>query len=213
MFSTPWIIRILSGLTTYFGLVGYTDRPQGQLFQMMVDDSTTTTTTTTTTKTDILQVRPSLVKGAGRGLFVNTSFLPKGTVLGTYPGVVLPLQPHLNKLRAYPQCETYIWRFSDSQMVIDPTNSVGVLDDTCRGGNPNMVGSEFLFQTIGSVLFKPVPTTLCRINEPPKGFDVNVITTEDLSTRSVTFLLERDVYEGEELFIDYGLTYDRSNYR
>ena len=27
-----------------------------------------------------------------------------------------------------------------------------------------------------------------------------------------TFSLQRDVYEGEELFIDYGVSYDRSRY-
>jgi hypothetical protein len=60
--------------------------------------------------------------------------------------------------------------------------------------------------------FVQVPTTVCRINEPPKGRDVNVITSEDRDSRTVTFILERDVYEGEELYIDYGLSYDRSMY-
>ena len=67
-----------------------------------------------------------------------------------------------------------------------------------------------LFQSLLS--FMQVPTTLCRINEPPQGRDVNVVTNEDLQARTVTFTLERDVYEGEELFIDYGLSYDRSMY-
>ena len=67
-----------------------------------------------------------------------------------------------------------------------------------------------LFQTL--LAFLQVPTTLCRINEPPKGRDVNVVTNEDRDARTVTFVLERDVYEGEELYIDYGLSYDRSMY-
>jgi SET domain-containing protein len=33
-----------------------------------------------------------------------------------------------------------------------------------------------------------------------------------LNDRTVTFQLERDVYTGEELFIDYGFSYDRSMY-
>ena len=57
-----------------------------------------------------------------------------------------------------------------------------------------------------------VPTILCRINEPPKGFDVNVVTDEDSQNRSVVFSLERDVYPGEEFYIDYGPSYDRSGY-
>ena len=63
-----------------------------------------------------------------------------------------------------------------------------------------------------ALTFLTVPTTLCRINEPPKGRDVNVVTNEDRDARTVTFSLERDVYEGEELYIDYGLSYDRSMY-
>lgn len=42
--------------------------------------------------------------------------------------------------------------------------------------------------------------------------DVNVVTDEDLKNRIVTFSAERDILPGEELFIDYGLTYDRSGY-
>ena len=53
---------------------------------------------------------------------------------------------------------------------------------------------------------------LCRINEPPLGRDINVVTDEDREKRQVVFSLERDVYSGEELYIDYGLSYDRSQY-
>jgi hypothetical protein len=71
---------------------------------------------------------------------------------------------------------------------------------------------EFFDAISGLGLWSGVSTALCRINEPPKGKDVNVVTEEDLETRTVTFFLERDVFEGEELHIDYGLTYDRSGY-
>ena len=188
-----WLIRIASAVTTYFGFVAYEDRPRGKL---LVDPSW-------------LAVRPSSVPGAGLGLFATTS-LPKNTILGTYPGVVLPLQQNLAKLQAYPLCEGYIWRFSDNQKIIDPTDARGELQITCHGGNPMTPLSCWLFSTI--LPFINVPTTLCRINEPPKNKDVNVVTTEDLSERTVTFSLERDVYEGEELFIDYGVSYDRSRY-
>ena len=70
--------------------------------------------------------------------------------------------------------------------------------------------SQVFFSSVLS--FVQVPTTVCRINEPPKGRDVNVVTEEDRESRTVTFILERDVYESEELFIDYGLSYDRSMY-
>jgi len=83
----------------------------------------------------------------------------------------------------------------------------------CKGGNPSQPLSVAFFNILSALgLFPGVSTALCRINEPPKGSDVNVVTEEDLETRTVTFALERDVYQGEELHIDYGLTYDRSSY-
>lgn len=188
-----WGIRVASAVSTYFGFVAVVDRPRGQL---LVDPA-------------CLEMKESMVPGAGLGLFVTTT-MRRGTVLGTYPGAVIPLQQNMNKLRAFPQCEGYIWRFSDNQFVIDPTNTQGNIEDFCKGGNPSMPLSVALFQTLLS--FVQVPTTLCRINEPPKGRDVNVVTDEDRDARTVTFSLERDVYEGEELYIDYGLNYDRSRY-
>ena len=98
-------------------------------------------------------------------------------------------------------------------MVIDPTNPRGILEDNVFGGNPSQPGSVFLLELISKVaLTRGSPTTLCRINEPPRGRDVNVVIEEDLVKRTITFALERDVDKGEELFIDYGLNYDRSHY-
>lgn len=190
-----WALRIASAGLTYLGFVAYADRPKGPL---LIDNPTQS-----------LQIKPSLVPGAGLGLFAGTT-IRKGTVLGEYPGVVIPLQQNLDKLRQYPMCEGYVWRFSDNQFVIDPTDRYGNIQDVCLGGNPSMVLSVAIFSTL--LRFVSVPTTLCRINEPPKGRDVNVITEEDLVTRKVTFIVERDVYEGEEFYIDYGLSYDRSMY-
>lgn len=188
-----WAIRTFSAVSGYVSIVGYLDRPRGKLNIRGTD----------------VEIKQSTIEGAGLGLYAAT-WLRKGTELGTYPGVVLPLQQNLGKLRKFPSCEGYIWRFSDNKFVIDPTNNIGALDPICRGGNPSMPGSCFLFQTVFSAL--TVPTTLCRANEPPLGKDVNVVTEEDLDRRRVVFYLERDVYPGEELFIDYGLSYDRSFY-
>lgn len=190
-----WAVRLASAGLAYVGLVAYADRPRGRL--ALEDPSRS------------IQVRESLVPGAGLGLFA-ASTLRRGTVLGGYPGVVIPLTQNLGKLRDHPACEGYIWRFSDNQFVIDPTDRQGEIRDVCLGGNPSIPLSVAIFATL--FRFMSVPTTLCRINEPPKGRDVNVITEEDLNARTVTFVLERDVYEGEELYIDYGLSYDRSMY-
>ena len=187
-----WALRATSALTSYFGLVGYLDRPQGKLMD----------------KADAcLDVKQSTVPNAGLGLFAKVS-LPKDTVLGTYPGRVIPLRQNLDKLAKYPQCEAYVWRFSDNQYVIDPTNTHGILDDMCRGGNPSMPLSVQWHE----ILNLQTPTTLCRINEPPLGKDVNVVIEEDCDNRRVVLALERDVLAGEEFFLDYGLSYDRSRY-
>ena len=189
---TLWGIRAASAVLSYVGFVGYFDRPRGDL---CVDDSQ-------------IEIKASTVPGAGLGLFARTR-LPRGTVLGTYPGVVIPLSQNLVKLQKHPECEAYIWRFSDNAFVIDPTNEVGKVDDVCIGGRDGLPGSQWLFS---NVLRLSVPTALCRINEPPLGKDVNVVTDEDLQGRFVTFSLEREVAPGEEFFIDYGLSYDRSMY-
>jgi hypothetical protein len=208
-----WTLRIASATASYIGLITALDRPRGELlllnetgnwglFQKRQQEG----------KERILEVRPSLVVGAGLGLFAAAD-LPQGTVLGTYPGVVLPLQQNLIKLRLYPACEAYVWRFSDNQYVIDPTNHSGVLDDVCVGGNPSTPLSQWLFASPPyRTIFGGTATDLCRINEPPRGFDVNVVTDEDRNRRCVTFTLERDVSKDEELYIDYGLSYDRSLY-
>lgn len=188
-----WALRAASAVTSYVGIIAIIDRPRGKLLYP-----------------DHLVVQESTVPGAGLGLFAAMD-LPKGTSLGTYPGVLLPLQQNLSKLRAYPACEGFIWRFSDNRFVIDPTNSVGELDDVVIGGNPSLPGSLWLFRNVFSKI-RTVPTALCRINEPPKGRDVNIVTDEDLKKRTVIFSVERDVAAGEELFIDYGLSYDRSMY-
>ena len=219
-----WGIRCLSAIITYFSLIYFLDRPRGELYLPVVDNNDNGNG-----NDGMLQVKQSNVENGGLGLFATQYIIPKGTILGEYPGIVVELEPHISKLNAHPQCEAYIWRFSDNKYVIDPTNSKGILDDICIGGNPNSFLSQWFFTNIinnnnssndnsngnndsNTKSSIGVPTTLCRINEPPKGYDVNVITTEKTNERKVIFEVERDIYPNEELFIDYGLTYDRSQY-
>jgi hypothetical protein len=189
--SSLWAVRITSALASYVGLVTFLDRPRGT-FHLEPHE---------------YEIRPSSVDGAGLGMFAARD-LPEGLVLGSYPGVVLPLSPNSIKLQRHPHCEAYVWRFSDSRLIIDPTDENGQCQDSCRGGNPNVPFSTLICHWLAP----PVPTTLCRINEPPRGKDINVITNENLVDRTVTFCLERNVGAGEELFMDYGLSYDRSGY-
>ena len=55
-----------------------------------------------------------------------------------------------------------------------------------------------------------VNTMLARINEPLPKKDVNVYTK--ITSNGVEITTERDIFAGEEIFIDYGSKYDRSDY-
>lgn len=193
-----WPLRFTSAVLSYVALIGFFDRPRGELHAIL---------------DDMIEIKQSNVPGAGLGLFAKVP-LPKGTVLGTYPGVLVPLSQNLPKLQTFPACEGYIWRFSDNRYVIDPTNAQGEIEDACRfGGNPSLPGSIWICRNIIPLFLDvSVGTALCRINEPPRGRDVNVVTNEDQNSRTVTFMLERDVWPDEEFYIDYGLSYDRSRY-
>jgi len=100
--SSPSDIRIpsvvgsvASAVVTYVGFVAYYDRPRGRLGDEILEGT---------------QVRHSGVPNAGLGLFATRDF-EEGTVLGTYPGVVVPLRQHSEyKLRRFPNCEGFVWR-------------------------------------------------------------------------------------------------------
>ena len=191
------MVAALSSTLTYTSLIAYFDRPRGSL---VIPNPQST-----------LLIQQSRVPGGGLGLFVTQS-LPKGTILGTYPGVVRPAETVNNgKYRQYPQAISYCWRFTDNKFVIDPTDSQGNIQDYCLGGSSEVPLSNIIFSTILS--FWKVNTALCRINEPPIGAGgCNVSAKERLETREVVFELIQDVVSGQELYLDYGLDYDRSRY-
>ncbi len=186
--------QLTSAMASYFAFLSYFDRAQGKI---ALDLSN-------------FEARQSQVEGAGLGLYTTTS-MSEGTILGTYPGVVRPAQNYMKKYNNVPDAGTYAWRFTDNEFFIDPTNCEGILCDYCMGGTDDFPLSYFLHEKI---LPSKVPTLLARINEPPiGGGGCNVRTEENLKKREVIFELSRDVSAGEELFMDYGLSYDRSNYR
>ena len=143
-----------------------------------------------------LRVGPSSVPGAGRGVFAGAD-LPYGTILGGYPGRLLsPLQYEQKRL-VVPACSSYCWVLDD-QRALDPTDERGVLIEPL----PRLA--------LAGLALGEVPTTLALINEPSLGMDVNVATDQQGS--ALLFQTARDVVSGEELFLDYGPTYDRSGY-
>lgn len=115
------------------------------------------------------------------------------------------------KCRQYPQAIGYSWRFTDSKYIIDPTDNNGEIQNVCYGGSSEVPLSNIIFPTLLS--FWNVNTALCRINEPPIGAGgCNVSAKENLDKREVIFELIQDVVTGQELYLDYGLDYDRSRY-
>lgn len=132
--------------------------------------------------------------------------------------VIRPLEANLSKLKEYSQCEAYIWRFTDNLKVIDPTDSKGNIQNYCMGGSSSTPFSYFFMENILGSFNRGTPTLLARINEPPPVSSsivtagVNVRTEQNLDTREIAFILARDVYRDEELFMDYGTSYDRSSY-
>lgn len=190
------LTQAISGISTYIGLVAYYDRPRGSL---KIDES-------------LITMKQSQVKNAGLGLYA-TCALPSGTILGSYPGVIRPTRSakFLQKFESIPQTSIYTWRFTDNEACVDPTNKEGLLLDKCYGGSDDYPLSYFIHETL--FRWMSVSTVLARINEPPiGGGGCNVRASENLETREVVFELSRDVYAGEEFFMDYGLTYDRSSY-
>ena len=194
--SSSLATQCFSGLVTFVSLVTVFDRPRGQL---SIDPET-------------LSVLPSNVPGAGLGLFV-TRDLPCGTILGTYPGVLRPAHKHMKKYNKIPEIGTYTWRFTDNKEFIDPTDQFGVLGPLCLGGTDDFPLSYFIHQVLLKDVWS-VSTMLARINEPPMGVGgCNIMAEENLKLRTVTFTTSRNIYAGEELYMDYGITYDRATYR
>ena len=146
-------------------------------------------------KTDLVEVRRSSVPKANLGVFTR-SFIPKGTVLGTYPGFAKEPEDALRSKAndaARDSAKRYMWMIADD-LVLDPTNEQGQLD----------LEIPYLFG-----LYR-ASTLMARINEPPPKADCNIITR--VSGVQVELVAERDLFADEELFIDYGNLYDRRDY-
>lgn len=144
---------------------------------------------------DLLSIRKSTVPKSNLGLFALKT-IPKGTIIGEYPGYLINVNDTLYKKKddkARASAQKYMWALTD-ELVLDPTNKLGILD----------LELSYLFGLL------KVPTTIARINEPPPGKDCNVATSIDGARVIVT--ADRDIFADEEIFMDYGRTYDRSDY-
>lgn len=155
-------------------------------------------------KSDLIAIQKSTIKNANLGVFAVKT-IPAGTIVGEFPGFVTSMNDALASKKddaARKSAQQYIWDLSDGN-VLDPTNAEGILE----------LELSYFFG-----LYK-VDTSMARINEPimrkdnliPMGkYDCNVFTR--VIQGKLEVIAERDIFPGEELFMDYGNRYDRSSY-
>ena len=147
--------------------------------------------------TNLVDIRRSSIPGANLGLYASRT-IPAGTLIGTFPGIVKPLEDALGGKRsddARGRCKRYMWAV-DSHRVLDPTNDDGELE----------LKLKFWLG------LKSVDTMVARINEPVHGSNCNVYTHVSGDGKLVEVFAERDIFADTELFMDYGNTFDRSTY-
>jgi hypothetical protein len=145
--------------------------------------------------TSLVQLRKSTIPGAELGLFAK-EIIPEGVVLGTFPGYVKDVGVALESKKdddSRAAARRYMWALSEDT-VLDPTNEYGKLD----------LELSYLFGLV------KVNTMIARINEPSPGKDCNVFAR--MKGPVVEVVTERTIYAEEEIFIDYGRSYDRSDY-
>jgi hypothetical protein len=134
---------------------------------------------------------------AGRGLFAAAD-IPKGTCIGEYPGCRVSKGgawlARKEGEAAVVLASRYAWTLANGDL-LDPTLPNGELPER--------------LVALGGLIQKP--TLLALINEPPPSIDVNLLPI--VTDSSVSFVAERDIYSGEELWVDYGPLYDRRHYR
>jgi hypothetical protein len=101
------------------------------------------------------------------------------------------------KANTSPGARDYCW-MSDNGNYLDPTDADGKVS--------NWPGP-------GTVWFFPVDTTLSRVNEAPVGIASTNVMTEDVDRgNGIAYIASRDIFAGEEVYVDYGQQFDRSTY-
>jgi hypothetical protein len=147
-----------------------------------------------------LEVKQSLLgEGAGMGVFAQHA-IPAETTLGAYPGVARNDVAMTAKSIVAPMSRYYCFSTRPG-CILDPTG-----DDGYPSARPTPCNVFWPFQ---------VDTTLSYVNEPSLQFRTNVRVEDDPDDPMVglIFVSDRDIEAGEELFIDYGVSYDRSDYK
>ena len=136
---------------------------------------------------------PAWACNVSRGVFAKAD-IPTGTVLGSYPGRRRSSSQVVQKAQYAPQTKQYVYCLGDA-VLLDPTDQHGQPSDRPSPGLP----------------WFSIDPSMAYVNEPALGSSVNVETADGLDG-DVVFRAVSDLREGEELYIDYGNTYDRSTY-
>ena len=135
-----------------------------------------------------MQARPSAIHNLG--VFVK-EHISEGTVIGAYPGFKRSRADLDAKVSKWPAAKGYVFA-SNAGWFLDPTNSEG--------------------RVAVEKLWRLADTTLAYVNEPQKGQDTNISMADGSDELDVLFVASRDIGPSEELLVDYGKFYDRSQY-
>lgn len=146
---------------------------------------------------DLLEVKRSNIPNAGEGVFAKKD-IPRGTVLGQYPGRARSDTEMTAKVMVAPLARQYCF-MSKPGILLDPTDGTG------RPSSTPVPGAWWPWK---------IDYTLSLVNEPPKGAGGTTIeVVDDPHDRyGLLFVADKDISQGDELYIDYGLDYDRSHY-
>ena len=145
-------------------------------------------------RTDLIEVRDSQVQG--KGIFAKEN-IPENTTLGAYPGRPCTAAEMLTKCETAPLARYYCFRNKNGYF-LDPTDWTGAPCKTPVPGLP----------------WLPIDCSLSYANEPPKNSSGVNVTVEDdpKDEQGLIFVSICGIPAGAEIFVDYGLDYDRSSY-
>jgi hypothetical protein len=144
---------------------------------------------------DLIEVRESAI--AGLGVYAIAD-IPAGTIIGAYCGRLRSPAQMVAKCVAAPTAKNYCFK-NGAGLVLDPTDESGEPSKWPQPGPPWPV---------------PVDPTLCRVNEPLQASGGPSVSVEDDpgDPGGLVFVTAREIVAGEEVFVDYGMDYDRSGY-
>ena len=179
---------------------------------------------------ELVDIRKSSVPNAGLGVYASKT-IPSGTQIGTFPGSVVNLDACLASKKddeARQRCKAYLWALS-SDSVLDATTEDGTLE----------LETKYLFGLFTSDntmarVNEPPPGGDCNVYTRVNGALVEIIAERDIfanevrrpkcepffsnSRNKVIFIFQLvgsiliHLYSTQELFMDYGSTFDRTDY-